>query len=68
MLLFLCGNYRNIATILASFFEAYRTIYECVEGVVATHTDVFTGVMHGASLTNDDVSCFAGFTTEYFHA
>lgn len=64
----LCRNYRNCALVFSTGFENNGTIYQGVQSVVATHTDVFTGVELSTSLTNDDIACLASLTTENLNA
>ena len=60
-------NYRNVASVSATLLEAYDTIYQCVESVVATHTDVFTRIVNCTSLTYNDVTSFALLSTPNLH-
>ena len=61
-------NYRNVALVFATFLETYSTVYQCVKSVVTTHTYIVTWVMNCSSLTNNDVTSFASFATEYLYA
>ena len=65
---FCCGNDRYVTSVFAAYLELYSSIYQGVESVVATHADVLARVEFCTSLTNDDVACFAGLTTEYLNA
>ena len=56
----------KFATLFAGC-EYDSTIDKCEESVVFTHTDVETGMVNSATLTLDDVSCFAEGATEDFH-
>ena len=56
---------RLALTLLA---ERYRTVYQCEEGVILTHTHVLAGVVDSTSLTNDDVASLSELTTEKFYA
>lgn len=62
------GNHRYGALVFSTRLKHYSTIYQGVESVVATHTDVLTRMERCASLTNDDVACLAELTTENLYA
>jgi hypothetical protein len=59
------ANVRLAGSLLA---EYYRTVYQCKEGVILTHTYIVTRIVNRTSLTNDDVACFSELTTEKFNA
>ena len=61
-------NYRHVTSFFAAYFECYGSVYQGVESVVTTHTDVVARVEFCTSLTNDDVACLASFATEYLNA
>ena len=48
--------------------ENYNAIDQRDESVVLTHAYIKTGVMLGATLTLDDIACFAVATPEDFDA
>ncbi len=59
------GDVRLIVAFLA---EGYDTIAESEQCVVGTHTHVFTRVVHGTTLTYDNVTCLCELTTKDLHA
>ncbi len=63
-----CRNYRYVASVFATYLELYCSVYQGVESVVTTHTDVLARMEFCTSLTNDDVACLASFATEYLNA
>ena len=59
---------RHVTSFFTSHFKFYSTVYQGIECVITSHTDVLARVELSSSLTNDDIACFADLTTEYFHA
>lgn len=59
---------RYIASVFATYFELYSSVYQGVESVVTAHADVVARMEFCTSLTNDDVACLASFATEYLNA
>jgi hypothetical protein len=67
--LFSCiGHDGDVGTILATFFELNGSVDKSVEGMVLAHTNVLTGVVDGATLTDDDVTGDTMLTAEDFNA
>lgn len=60
---FSLGLNGNDAAVAVATMESHRTVYECVERVVAAHAYVLTGIVHRATLANDDVTGHAGLAT-----
>jgi hypothetical protein len=60
MAFFLCSglgrNNRNKALVVLSLPKFNQTIGQCKQGKVPTHAYIFTGMINGATLTNDDVA------------
>ena len=48
--------------------ELYRSVNECIEGVVLTHTNIVTGVVLRATLANNNVACNNLLATENLNA
>ena len=67
---FLLADGSNAHERLTTLFlaERYGTIYESEESVVFTHTHIFTGVVYGTTLADENVACFCKFTAEQFYA
>mgnify|MGYP003300071590 CR=1 FL=1 len=63
-----CGDDGDVASVLLTFLEADGAIDESVESVILAHAHVVTGMVDGASLTNDDVAGLAGLATKNLHA
>lgn len=66
LLVIVCRYNRYIRTVLLTFAEYYRTVYQSEQRVVFTHTYVLTRVMYCTSLTYQNVSGFGILTTENF--
>ncbi len=54
----------NGRTVKTTSLEHYDTILQRVQGVILTHAYVLTGIVLGATLTNDNVACDALLSTE----
>lgn len=61
------GN-ADVGFALALLAELYGSVYECEEGVILAHADVFTGVVDRAALTDDDVARLCELAAEQFDA
>lgn len=59
---------RNYATVSLTALERYDAIGERIERVVAAHTDILAGIVHSATLANDDVAGDASLTTPNLNA
>ena len=66
LLVIVCRYNRYIRTVLLTFAEYYRTVYQSEQRVVFTHTYVLTRVMYCTSLTYQDISGLGILTTENF--
>ena len=51
-----------------TFGESNGAVDEGVERMVFAHADVQAGVMYGAALTFDDITCFCELAAENFDA
>lgn len=60
----LCGLHVDELAATFAFGEDNNTINESEDSVILTHTHVETGMMSSATLTLDDIACFAALTTE----
>ncbi len=63
----LCFGYRinsDNAALAAVVSEVYDTVSQCVQSVVTAHTHVLSGVVYCASLTNQNVACYAALTAK----
>ena len=58
----------DVRFVVAAFAEGYDTVAKSEQCVVGTHTHVFTRVVHGTTLTYDDVTCLCELTTKDLHA
>lgn len=66
--LLLGGNDADVAAILTAFVEFHHSVHEGVERMVFAHTDVLSGVVDGATLTDDDVTGDTMLTAKDFNA
>ena len=57
------SNVDELASTLTSS-ELYSTVNQSVDCVVFAHTNVEAGMVNSATLTLDDVACFATLTAE----
>ncbi len=48
--------------------ELYGTVYECVEGIILTNSNVVTRIVLCTTLTNDDVASQTLLTAENLDA
>lgn len=62
------GRHRNERAVVFAFAEHYGAIDEGKQCVVFAYADVFAGVVLGAALADEDVACFADFTTKNLHS
>ena len=58
------GNHTDSTAVETTFPELYGTIYECIEGVVLTHSNISAGIVTSTALANDDVACNTLFSAE----
>src|SRR5690606_4512078 len=64
----LCGDYLNVLAVVgAAHDKLHLAIGGCKQRVIATDTDVFTGVEAGAALTNQDIPSQNLLTAETLH-
>ena len=61
------GNNRNIALVVLATLESNYAVNQRVKSVVATHTDVCTGVVYCTTLTNEDITGLAYLATPDFN-
>lgn len=61
-------NYVHNRPFIAAFAERYGTVDESKQRMIAAQPYVFAGVVFGAPLTNDNVTCDGRLTTENFDA
>lgn len=66
LLVIVCRYNRYIRTVLLTFAEYYRTVYQSEQRVVFTHTYVLTRVMYCTSLTYQNISGLGILTAENF--
>src|SRR4029079_8799370 len=62
-----CVNDVHESSVGLSFFEFYDAICECEQGEISSNSDVLAGVVFGAALTKDNVSCNSRLATKNFH-
>ena len=62
------GYHTHSTAVETTFPELYGTIYESIESVVLAHSNVCAGVVTSTTLANDDVACYALFTSENLDA
>ena len=62
------GNNTYSTAVEATLPELYGSIYESIERVVLTHSNVCAGIVASAALANDDVACHALLTSENLDA
>ena len=58
------GHYAHIGLVLALLAERYRSVNECEQRVVLTHTYILTGVVYRTTLADDDVAGLSELTAE----
>lgn len=58
----------NERTVVFAFAEYHRTVYQCKQRVVFTHSNIVTRMVNCASLANQDITGFGYLTTKYFNA
>lgn len=56
--------YRNVRTIVLLLSENHDTVHQSEQRVILTHTYILTWVVHGTTLTNQDVTSLSKLTTE----
>ena len=57
-------NNTNSTAVETTFLELYGSINQSIKRVVFAHTNVSSGIVTCAALTNDDVACHALLATE----
>ena len=62
-----CRYYRHIRFAIIFFSKANLTIYQGKNGMVLSETYVFTWMMLGTSLSDDDVSGDNGLSAEFLY-
>ena len=62
------GYHTHSTTVETTFPELYGTIHESIESVVLAHSNVCAGIVTCTALANDDVACYALFTSENLDA
>lgn len=62
------GFYRYKRLVVFFLLELNGSIYQCKQGMVFTNAYVFTGVVFGAALANNDVPCDALLAAKNFNA
>lgn len=68
LLCFCFGLNRNDAAVAVATMETYRAVNEGEQRVVAAHSYVFTRVMHGTALANNDIACHTCLAAKDLHA
>ena len=62
------GNHTDSTAVETTFPELYGSIYESIEGVVLTHSNISAWIVTCTALANDDVACYALLTSENLDA
>lgn len=62
------GLNRNVRLVIAFFLEYNCSVNLGVQGVVFANTYVFTGIVTGTALANDDVTGDTALSSKNFHA
>lgn len=62
------GFNRNVGTVVLFFTEYNYTVDKGKQGVVFTHTYVYTRVVYRTSLTHEDISCFRYLSAKDFYS
>jgi hypothetical protein len=62
------GRDGNVRPVVASLPEYHAAVNQGIEGMVATHAYVFARMMLCASLTDQNISRFAGFAAKNLNA
>lgn len=60
-------HYRNVRPVVLFLFEFYQSVFQCVQGVVFSHTYIVTRVVLSSALANNDVSGNCCLTAKYFY-
>ena len=63
-----CGNNGDKTTILTAFVELDHAVDKSEQRMILTHSNILTGIVNGAALTDDNVTGDALLATEDFHA
>ena len=60
--------YRNHTAVSVATMKLHYTFNKGIQGMIATHSHVFTGIMNRTTLAYDDVTCYAGLSAKDFYA
>lgn len=63
-----CGDNGDKTTILTAFVELDHTVDKSEQRMILTHSNILTGIVNGAALTDNNVTGDALLATEDFHA
>lgn len=61
-------NYRHIRFVVSFLSEGNRTVNECIQRMISSHSDIQAGIVNSTALTNQNVTGLAGLSAIQLHA